>query len=425
MLMSLVGGALLTGLAFALSGPVWAPLFGTRTAELIEADLADHVHRGAGFGLARDALARSRLPQHQPDRHQQPGRSATWSPSAWRSPGSAGGRSCIGALVQTTLASLLLFERRPTSAAPLVKRAQRRIAGFGLPAALAGLVEVLFRNVDYAILAARLSAATTGIYYRAFNLGVVYQDKLSGVMVQVAYPVYSRTADKESCRAMHERAARVHAAIIFPALASLIVFAPVLVPFLFGSAWEPAVGPTQVLAGAGMAAAVLTGYSQVMLAIGRPRPLLLFNVGRLTLYAGVVLLTSTHGLIAVAVGVVATYVLILIGAYRLLLQRYVGIRLGRLIPELGPAIVGCLALVAVTLPLLGMLEGELPRVLLIALVAAAGLAVYALVLRIGFPAAWSDVRMLVVRVLGPLTRVWRARGGQPAEQVDAARAVTS
>ena len=65
-----------------------------------------------------------------------------------------------------------------------------------------------------------------------------------------------------------------------------------LVPFVFGSAWKPSVEPTQVLALAGMLAAVLTGYSQVMLAIGRPRPLLAFNVARLLVYAGAVLLAS-------------------------------------------------------------------------------------------------------------------------------------
>jgi O-antigen/teichoic acid export membrane protein len=323
-----------------------------------------------------------------------------------------------------TLSSLLLVSISRPPLPRWSRQSQQRIAGFGLPAALAGLVEVLFRNVDYAILAARLSAATTGIYYRAFNLGVVYQDKLSGVMVQVAYPVYSRTSDTADLRAMHERVARVHAAVIFPLLVSLMVLAPVLVPFLFGAAWQPAVRPTQVLAVAGMIAAILTGYSQVMLAIGRPRPLLLFNVGRLALYGGIVLLASRHGLMVVSGAVVAAYLVILIGAYRLLLQRYVGIKIGRLIPELGPAIAGSLVLAAVTLPLAHLLEGTLPRVLLIAFVGTSGLAVYALVLRIAFPSAWTDVRLLVVRVLEPLARFRRPRKktGQTGEKIEAAEA---
>lgn len=420
MLMSLIGGALLTALAFALSTPVWSPLFGARTAELIEA-ISPILFIAALGAVSRATLLRE-LDFRATSLIDTTSLVGGYAVAVGLALDGLGATAIVvGALVQTALGSALLLSVSRPPMPRWSRRSQRRIAGFGLPAALAGLVEVLFRNVDYAILAARLSAATTGIYYRAFNLGVVYQDKLSGVMVQVAYPVYSRTSDRAELRAMHERAARVHAAIIFPALASLIVLAPVLVPFLFGSAWEPAVKPTQVLALAGMTAAVLTGYSQVMLAIGRPRPLLLFNIGRLTLYAGAVLLASRHGLMAVAGAVVAAYVAILIGAYRILLQRYVGIKLNRLIPELGPAIVGSLALVAVTLPLLHALEGELPRALLIALVGTSGLAVYGLVLRIGFVSAWHDVRMLIVRVLGPLAllgplaRIRRPAAGEPAQ----------
>lgn len=427
MFMCVVGGAVLSAIVFGLSPLLWRPVFGSETASLIElispilfiaalggvsratlwreldfrsASLIDTISVVSGYIVAVSLAATTTL---------------------------AARAIVIGALAQMTVSTALLLVRAP---APLPRwswSAQRRVAGFGLPAAGAGLVEILFRNIDYAILAARLSAATTGIYYRAFNLGVVYQDKLSGIMVQVAYPVYSRTPDRDKLREVHERAARVHAAIIFPLLASLIVLAPVLVPFLFGAAWKPSVRPTQVLALAGMCAAVLTGYSQIMLAIGRPRPLLAFNVARLALYAGAVLLASRHGLMVVAGAVVGAYLVILLGAYRFLLGPHIGLSIRRLVPELGPAVAGCLALAAVAAPLMMLLDG-LPRVLLIALVGSAGLGAYALVLRLAFPAAWHDVRLLVVQVLGPLgerLRRKRPNPGPPAsvEASAAAKAV--
>jgi O-antigen/teichoic acid export membrane protein len=417
MLMSLVGGALLSLAVFALSWSLWRMLFGAQTAALIRL-ISPILFIAALGGVSRAALWRA-LNFRATSLIETSSIVGGYVVAVALAAAGLGAKAIvIGALVQAAVSSTLLLIAAPAPLPTFSALSLRRIAGFGLPAALAGLVEVLFRNVDYAILAARLSATTTGIYYRAFNLGVVYQDKLSGIMVQVAYPVYSRTPDKAELRAMHERAARVHAAIIFPLLASLMVLAPVLIPFLFGSAWEPSVRPTQVLALAGMLAAVLTGYSQVMLAIGRPKPLLWFNIGRLALYAGAVLLASRHGLMTVAVAVVLAYLAILLGAYHFLLGRYVGISLGRLIPELGPAVVGCLALAAVTVPLDRLLSGALPRALLIAIVGTVGLAVYALVLRIGFPAAWTDVRLLIVRVLGPLTRL-RGRRGNSAPSTEA------
>jgi O-antigen/teichoic acid export membrane protein len=423
MFMSIVGGALLSAAVFLLAWPLWRPVFGAETASLIKL-ISPILFIAALGGVSRASLWRD-LDFRSTSLIDTVSLVSGYAVAVGLAVAGLGAKAMvIGALAQMCMSSALLLIRAPAPLPRWSRHAQRRVAGFGLPAALAGLVEVLFRNVDYAILAARLSATTTGIYYRAFNLGVVYQDKLSGVMVQVAYPVYSRTTDRETLRAVHERAARVHAAIIFPLLASLMVLAPVLVPFLFGAAWKPSVEPTQVLALAGMLAAVLTGYSQVMLAIGRPRQLLLFNVARLVVYAGAVFLASRHGLMAVAGAVVGAYFVILIGAYHFLLGPHVGISIRRLVPELGPAVAGCLALAAVTVPLLGLLEGDLPRILLIALVGSAGLAAYTLVLALGFPTAWGDVRLLIVQVLGPLgQRLRRSRPPKGVEPIDAAEAV--
>jgi len=321
----------------------------------------------------------------------------------------------IGALTQVTTQTVLLFACAPSPAPRWHLRAQREIGGFGLPAAMAGLVGVLFRNVGYAILAARLSPAQTGIFWRSFNLGVVYQDKISGIMLQLSFPVYARTESREQLRHMHERAARVHAAIIFPLLATLIVLAPVLIPFVFGPAWEASVRPAQVLAVVGMIAAILTGYPQVMLAVGKPNVLLRFNIVILAVFAAAVAVTATHGLIAVSVAVLVVHVGILLGVYRFLLQPHIGLSIRGLVPELGPAVAGCLGLAAVGFPL-RMLLDALPAGAFITLVVAggAGFLVYAVILRALFPAAWSDLRMLAERVMPPIARLHRRRVATPA-----------
>ena len=117
-------------------------------------------------------------------------------------------------------------------------RSSREITRFGAPASAAGLLHVGITNVDYAVLAARLSSTQVGLYWRAFQLGVSYQDKISGIMLRLAFPIYSRTRDLSEMRRLHERATRIHGAVVVPLLAVLIVTAPDIVPALFGSAWE-------------------------------------------------------------------------------------------------------------------------------------------------------------------------------------------
>jgi O-antigen/teichoic acid export membrane protein len=275
----------------------------------------------------------------------------------------------------------------------------RHIVGFGGPASGAGLLHVAITNVDYTILAARLSATQTGFYWRAFQLGVVYQDKISGIFMRLAFPVYSRTKDLEELGRLHARAARIHAAVVVPFLAVLIVVAPTLIPFVFGEPWTPAVLPTQILAVAGMVAAILTGFAQVLLAAGYPKVLLRFNVGVLVVYAGAVFITAPHGLVAVAIAVVGVYLAELVVVYGVLFRRVLGMPIGRMATDLGPAVVGTAALLATSFPLSGLLRtlGTPVPVLVVAVAATGGL-VHCAVLRAAFPAAWHDVVDLAARV---------------------------
>ena len=98
-------------------------------------------------------------------------------------------------------------------------------------------------------------------------------------MLRLAFPVYARTKGPEELRHIHERATRLHATLLVP----LLALPDRHRPGAGAVAVRPGLGRRrrarcQLLAVAGMIAAVLTGYPQVMLAVGRPRALLRFNV---------------------------------------------------------------------------------------------------------------------------------------------------
>jgi teichuronic acid exporter len=401
MLMSLLGGLALTAIVLALVPVLWSPIFGADTASLIA--LVSPVFLFASVGtVSRAMLWRSLDFRRMSLIDMWATIAGSIVPPILALVGFGASAIIYGALTQVLLTAVLLLCVMPSPFPRWHWGSQREIGGFGLAAALAGLVDVMFRNVDYAILAARLPAAQVGMYWRAFNLGVVYQDKLSSVMMQLAFPVYSRTESRQELRSMHERATRVHAAVIFPLLASLIVLAPVLIPFVLGPAWNPSIRPAQILAIAGMIAAILTGYPQIMLAVGRPRALLHFNLTMLFGYAAVVALAAPHGLVVIAIAVVGAYVMILAGVYRFLLQRYVGIPVRRLVPELAPAVSGCLVLAAAAEPLRHLLEGTVSSFFTVAITGSVGVIAYGGALRLFFPGTWSDLRLLATRVLMPV-----------------------
>jgi len=406
-LMSLVGGALLSLGALALTPILWKPLFGSETANLIA--LMSPVFFIAAIGGVPRAMLWRRLDFRRIGLIDIGTLLAGNALSVTLAIGGMGAEAIVlGALAKVTFETAALFACAPSPAPRWHAQAQREIGGFGLPAALAGVVGVLFKNVAYAILAVRLSATQAGYYWRSYNLGVVYQDKISGIMMQLSFPVYARTESRDELRRLHQRAARVHAAVIFPLLASLIVLAPILIPFVFGPAWEPSVRPAQILAVAGMITAVLTGYPQVMLAVGRPDRLLRFNVIMVAAYAAVIAIAAKHGLNTVAISVVGAHVVILLAVYRFLLQREIGLPMSSLVRELGPALTGCAALLAVGFPLRELLQ-SVPAgdFITIVVTGTAGVVAYALVLYGLFSALWADLRMLAERVAPPLARIGR------------------
>jgi O-antigen/teichoic acid export membrane protein len=315
----------------------------------------------------------------------------------------------LGGVAATGLASVALLAVTPRRRPRWRGREISEIARFGGPASAAGVVYVAISNVDYAVLAARLNPAQVGIYWRAFQLGVLYQDKLSGIMMRLAFPIYSRTGDLAEMKSLHERATRIHGAVVAPLLAILIVTAPELVPLVFGDAWRAAVEPAQILAVAGMIAAILTGYPQVMLAAGRPRPLMVFNCCVLVAYGAAVYLTAGLGLVAVALAVVAIHVAILAAVYLVLFRSVLGLPIRRLVTDLAPAVAGSALVCAVGFPLADLLrEADVAAPLIVLLAGLAGVGAQALSLRALFPPVWADVSGLLRRLLPDRPKKFRA-----------------
>lgn len=411
--LSLLTGAVLTAVTFFAARPIGGWIFGTDTGALLQ--MASPVFVLAAAGSVPRALLWRRLDFRAIGFSDVAGLAANSVVSLALATSGAGGRALIaGAIAQTAAASLVLVRAAPPPRPALRLRGQRGILSFGIPASSAGLVHVAFTNIDYIIVAARLSAEQAGFYWRAFQLGAVYQDKLSSVMMQLAFPIYSRTESREELGRLHQRAARVHAAVIFPMLALLVVIAPTLVPWAFGSWWEPAVRPTQILAVAGMAAAVLAGYPQVMLALGEPQALLRFNVVKLIGYGGAVLVAVHWGLTGLAITVAVVQIGIVVAAYRFMLGPRLGLGMRRIGTELGPACVGCLGLWVVCVPLYEALRHVLPAPLLLAVVGLCGIGAHCLVLRFAFGVVWSDLTALAGRVL-PARRLRRPAAAKVAE----------
>jgi lipopolysaccharide exporter len=290
----------------------------------------------------------------------------------------------------------LFFVRLPR---PRWNRSEiRDLLPYGGPASLATFAWAGFRNGDYAIVGARLGVAQAGFYWRGFQLAVEYQTKISQIMSQMAFPVLSRTTDENAMFALRRRMVRLVTTVTFPLLTSLVVLAPVVVPWLFGPEWEAAVLPTQILAAAGASTVVIDATGTVLMAAGRTRAMLGYGVAHFTVYVIAVLIASRWGLAGVSIAAVGVHFIFLIVAYQVMLSGRPERALPFLWGDVSAAVVGCVALAAVATPLAIVLD-DANAVIHIALVSAAGAIAYLGTLRILFRPVFDDLGSLVMRVL--------------------------
>ncbi len=397
--MSLLAGTSLAALTLLLALLVVDPLFGRETASLVVL-AAPLFLLGAGLALPL-AVLRRRLDFRRlslVDLAQTVVRAVV--SIALAIIGLDASALVLGGVAGITAALALALFFAPVPLPRWRGGAIRDLLAYGGPAALACVAWTGFRNGDYAIVGARLGANAAGFYWRGFQLAVEYQRKVSVVMAQVAFPVLARTTGAEAMFALRRRMVQLLTVTLFPLLVSLVVLAPVVVPWVFGPAWEPAVLPTQILAGAGAATVVIDAVGSVLMAAGRARALLGFGVAHFAVYVVAVLFASNAGLAGVATAASVVHGVFLFVAYRVMLEGQGQSAVRLLWADLSAATVSCLALLAVAGPVEWALReaGASAPIHVLAVGVAGGLA-YLLALRSWFDDAWRDLSALLRRLL--------------------------
>ena len=398
-LLSLVLGVVLAVLVATLSEPAAEPLFGAEIAELLPLSAPFFLLAGLAAvpqAVLERALEFRRLSIVYLARMVV----AAIASVALAAAGEGAEALILGPLAGTAVATGLLLRATPMVWPAWHPREAREILRFGVPSLGSGLAGIGAQYIDYAVIAARLPAAAVGLYWRAYTLGVDYQSKLSGVLVQIGLPLYARAADLATQREMRERIVRLQTLIIFPLLGALILLAPVAVTLIFGPQWEDAVVPTQILAVAGMMATIQTGTGPLLLAVGHPGALLRWNVGKIIGLGLVVYVVAPYGLVELAVAVTVFNVLRALIGQQLLLRRRAGVDVRSLWIACLPAMTGTAAMLATGWAVLaaGSALG-VPEGAACAAAAATGAAAYLAALALVFPTAMAELRDVRTRLV--------------------------
>jgi O-antigen/teichoic acid export membrane protein len=325
----------------------------------------------------------------------------------------------LGVLGGVLIAALVPWAWATAPLPRLHRAAAAELLAFARPACLAGISWTGFQNIDYAIVGARLGAVQAGYYFRAYTLGVEYQNKVSQVMQTVGFPLLARARSVEEMNELRAQMVGLLTVLMFPLLALLAVLAPVAVPFVFSGVWKPAIAPTQLLTIGGASALVINSIGPALQASGQIRSVVVFGWAHFICYGLAVLAVASLGLTAVAASAAVVHTAFVFLAYWLLPghEREAGTVLRAIWADVHPALAGCAALMAAVLPatigLSALDVGPLVEILISTLL---GGVVYSLTLRVCFGASWNAIVGFSSKVMPRL----RPRRQRPVAGVGAA-----
>lgn len=147
-------------------------------------------------------------------------------------------------------------------------RLARQLAGYGARAQVGGLISQLNLRLDFVILGALTSPSVLGVYAIASKFAELLR-VVTMAITYVMYPAFARDARQHAvarARRLLPRAGLLTAAgaVVLGAAAALVI------PAVYGSAFDDAIGPARIIA-AGLAlegvAAVVTAF---LFGVGRP-----------------------------------------------------------------------------------------------------------------------------------------------------------
>ncbi|MXS85797.1 lipopolysaccharide biosynthesis protein [Nitrosomonas sp. HPC101] len=125
----------------------------------------------------------------------------------------------------------------------------RNLLSFGGNVTLSRLLWFFYTQADTAIIGKLLGKETLGFYSIAMQLASLPVQRISSIINQVAFPVFSRIQDnREQFSSFILKAARVLSLVGFPVLWGISSVADEVVSLFLGEKWHSAILPLQLLA---------------------------------------------------------------------------------------------------------------------------------------------------------------------------------
>lgn len=204
----------------------------------------------------------------------------------------------------------------------------REFVGFGAYQMGERTVNYFNSQIDVIIIGKLLGTEVLGVYNIAKQLIMRPAQIINPVITKVTFPAMAKVQnDTAILRRVYLQTVNYLSSVNFPIYAMMIVLAPEIVLFLFGSKWMTAVPIVQILSIYGAVRSTGNPIGSLMLAKGRANLGFYWNLGLLFYVPVGIALASQWGLIAVSWILVALQVSLLIPSWYVMVRPLCGAKL--------------------------------------------------------------------------------------------------
>jgi PST family polysaccharide transporter len=257
-------------------------------------------------------------------------------------------------------------------------------------------------NTDFLLTGRLLGASALGVYQLAYNLPHIVLTHFSETISEVLFPIYCKVQDDHArFRRGFTSTVMLISLVTFPCMAGLAVVAPEFVRAVYGSKWELAIAPMQILCLAAAANSIFNPLGSLFHSKGRPDIGLKWSLVMLPTTVLAVVLAARWGVGGIAAAMsglaLCSFVVVKVTI------RLIGLRFSDYLRALAPAFTGSAAMAAALLaarPWLSVHGPWVPEAVMLAVEVPLGAAVYAAAVRLCWPKAARELLTFVGKVLG-------------------------
>ena len=204
----------------------------------------------------------------------------------------------FGSLGEQIILTLLFYRAsRWTPRLYFDKSKLKELFGFGKNVLATRFLAYFNLNAPQFSVGKILGSAQVGFYSLAFQLVEIPVQRISKNVLRVMFPAFSKIQDQpRDYLRLYRQTVYYLAVLVFPFFAGLYVIAPSFVQLFYGSKWQVAVVPLQILTIVGLSRSLWMMNSLVFLSKGKPRVETLLNLGYALLLVPLLFLITPLGL---------------------------------------------------------------------------------------------------------------------------------